>query len=816
MRPTRLELAGFGSWVDATVIDFTAADLFALTGDTGAGKSTLLDAISYALYGKAPRHGKRDVEPLINRSANEARVRLDFMLDGHPMSATRVLRRRKNGGANTTEARLERLVTTTEGERDTETIVSGANEVTAEVERRIGLSWEHFTTAVILPQGRFQEFLLATPSDRQDLLNELLRLGIFEAVKQRAGQRAKEHAAQATAVETQLEGLANATPDAITDTEKRIAVLDDLLAHRDEVTTALDALRDEVQAVQANRKVVGQRVDALADVRLPDRLDKLAAVTQAARTAHEAARTALDAAEAAREEAVKVRGRLPETAAVRALLDDHDALAGLADSLTMAERARESATSNAAKIGAAAAAAQERVHKARAALDEATRHDHAAAAAEGLAAGDPCPVCGRDLDGDPRVASVDVASAREALEACEREAREHDQAHRAAEGDVAGAKATLEAVTKQQQELTVRIERRSSELELPSQRKGVAATLERATAADAALTEADRALATARTREMEAAATLEKATVAMRELDDRLRQATASLQALALEPPSVSHADLAAGWGQLVDWAQAVLPDEQLAASKVDEQLEAITERGKELKAEFITRAAEAGVTIEPSSRTFDEVPTARAQQQAHLDRLRADLERAVQLRDQVRQHREQQGLAELLADTLRANKLEQWLLGRVLRQLVASASTTFHDLSGGAYSLRLDEGTTVEVIDHANADLARSVQSLSGGETFLASLALALALADQVASLATDGAARLDALFIDEGFGTLDAETLDTVAAALQALGETGRMIGVVTHVRDLAEQLPLRFEVTKIGRASQVRRSDDAEEAA
>jgi exonuclease SbcC len=111
-------------------------------------------------------------------------------------------------------------------------------------------------------------------------------------------------------------------------------------------------------------------------------------------------------------------------------------------------------------------------------------------------------------------------------------------------------------------------------------------------------------------------------------------------------------------------------------------------------------------------------------------------------------------------------------------------------------------------VIDHANASQARSARTLSGGETFLASLALALALADQLAGLAAAGTARLDALFIDEGFGTLDPDTLDVVAAALDEIGARGRMVGIVTHVRELAERLPVRFEVRKVAGTASVER--------
>jgi DNA repair protein SbcC/Rad50 len=76
------------------------------------------------------------------------------------------------------------------------------------------------------------------------------------------------------------------------------------------------------------------------------------------------------------------------------------------------------------------------------------------------------------------------------------------------------------------------------------------------------------------------------------------------------------------------------------------------------------------------------------------------------------------------------------------------------------------------------------------------------------VAELAADGAARLESLFLDEGFGTLDADTLDVVASAIEELGSRGRMVGVVTHVRDLAERIPVRFEVRRGPTGSTLRR--------
>jgi exonuclease SbcC len=75
---------------------------------------------------------------------------------------------------------------------------------------------------------------------------------------------------------------------------------------------------------------------------------------------------------------------------------------------------------------------------------------------------------------------------------------------------------------------------------------------------------------------------------------------------------------------------------------------------------------------------------------------------------------------------------------------------------------------------------------------------------------MAANGAARLESMFLDEGFGTLDADTLDVVTTAIEELGASGRLVGVVSHVEDLAERLPVRFEVSRAGNASTIERVD------
>ena len=158
------------------------------------------------------------------------------------------------------------------------------------------------------------------------------------------------------------------------------------------------------------------------------------------------------------------------------------------------------------------------------------------------------------------------------------------------------------------------------------------------------------------------------------------------------------------------------------------------------------------------------------------------------------------------LAAELRADRFIQFIIQQTLDLLAVRASDELMRISADRYSLVSREGEFY-VIDHVNADEQRSVKTLSGGETFLASLSLALALSQQVGELATDGlGAKLEAVFIDEGFGTLDPETLEDVIDALERLRESHFMIGVITHLPGLAERIRHGIRVEKNANSSTV----------
>jgi DNA repair protein SbcC/Rad50 len=158
------------------------------------------------------------------------------------------------------------------------------------------------------------------------------------------------------------------------------------------------------------------------------------------------------------------------------------------------------------------------------------------------------------------------------------------------------------------------------------------------------------------------------------------------------------------------------------------------------------------------------------------------------------------------LSAELRADRFVQFIIQQTLDLLAVRASDELLRISAERYSLISHDGEFY-VIDHVNADEQRSVKTLSGGETFLASLSLALALSQHVGDLAAEGmGAKLEAVFIDEGFGALDPETLEDVIDALERLREGNLMVGVITHVPALAERIRVGVRVDKGENQSQV----------
>jgi exonuclease SbcC len=323
---------------------------------------------------------------------------------------------------------------------------------------------------------------------------------------------------------------------------------------------------------------------------------------------------------------------------------------------------------------------------------------------------------------------------------------------------------------------------------------------------EAAASVAATVLRTARTER----ATSETALVALEKTERNARGQLSATRdrVVALGAPALDGYGLLDGWTALVTWASGEVKlreqEAEAAAAEADSAHAAIGELTGKLAADL----AGAGLDLAPQTlvtAAAAAVTGALAAASATTRRIAERREQAAGLVGRQQAAQQEQQVAHLLGNLLQARQFPQWLVSEALDELVAVASQTLAALSSGQFDLTHEKGDLF-VIDHADADARRSVRTLSGGETFQASLALALALSSQISSLAAAGAARLDSIFLDEGFGTLDAETLEVVATTLEALAQGDRMVGVVTHVTELAERVPVRFRVTRNARTSTV----------
>ncbi|MBM4411782.1 MAG: SMC family ATPase, partial [Chloroflexi bacterium] len=174
---------------------------------------------------------------------------------------------------------------------------------------------------------------------------------------------------------------------------------------------------------------------------------------------------------------------------------------------------------------------------------------------------------------------------------------------------------------------------------------------------------------------------------------------------------------------------------------------------------------------------------------------------------EEIATHEAHQRLASELHQELRSDRFVDFLLSESLELLARDASVRLMQFSTGRYELVTVKGDFL-VVDHQNGDERRSVRTLSGGETFLASLALALSLSEHLPEISgTGGAVSLESLFLDEGFGSLDAESLDLAVHGLEALAEGNRMVGVISHIEELSERMPSRVHVEKHAHSSVIR---------
>jgi DNA repair protein SbcC/Rad50 len=827
LRPLRLDLRGFAVFREATTVDLTDADFFALVGPTGSGKSTVFDAICFALYGQVPRWSGKTVANALAPSSVEAAVRMIFESGGRRYAVTRVVRRDGKGRVATKQAGLQLLPATfslsvLDGDEPVDelgqTLAGTPAELDAAVVDVVGLPYDQFIKCVLLPQGEFAAFLHAKPAERQEILVKLLGLEVYDQIRERAAEREKAAVNQLAATERILAGLtAEAAPELLEAAQSRLDAVTALAERVAAKSPVLSALDDQRRIAVEALALIDSHLSAVRAVQPTGDVAALATAAQQAKVRLAAAGEELTAA-TEREE--KARGRLAATAdptAVQRLLDARTQLAGLLGrqregslALAKAQQAHEKAQAAVAQAAAAATRAVEQVTTAQQALEEARNTDRVAVLRPLLQKGHACMVCEQTVETLPAPRKVGATvAAQDALqrqrataEKAEAERSTVDQAARETDRRLASIRAKVDELGQQITHLELVVADAPEESELRAQ---LAAHAEARAAVEGAAKARKRGVDQHQAALAEVQQVEERLKSAWRLFDTARDKASVAAQGDPLPP--VDRDDLQVAWRELKSWATGATTRLTAARTEAEQAAQDATTSEQKLLAEVGEWFTEAGVTMPREIGALDRAVTvaierASAAREKVLDARR----RADELAAQRKRTEDERAVAGALAHHLKANNFEAWLLEEALDALVLGASTILLELSSGQYDL-IHRSREFYVVDHYDAGLTRPVRTLSGGETFQASLALSLALADQLAGLAH--AASLESILLDEGFGTLDASTLDTVAATLENLAAKGdRMVGVVTHVPALAERIPVRFEIRKDARTARVDR--------
>jgi DNA repair protein SbcC/Rad50 len=923
MKPLKLEVAGFTCFKEKTTINFEDLELFAISGPTGSGKSTLLDAMTYALYGQTPRLGSKGLDALMSPTATQLAVQFEFAAQGGTYRATRTLDKKPSGKIDP-NVRVEHLTEDATWRVFSET--EKIKEANSKLEQLVGLDYDGFTRAILLPQGAFDEFLRGDLTKRRDLLVNLLNLDKVQEMQQEAGQRAKVAELQIKAIGERLEQeYAGATPERRRDLAD---ALETLAGERDGLQKRQETLNAEVKALDLLKSLFDEQAQVqktLSDLkaREPQILQERERLERARKVEFllpqvrqlenltaklSTLQSGLESKRASQEKiqqtftGTKNDFETLQTKQLQRLPDIDEKLMGLAKFAPMLEQLRlrggslalasqdsdviysesvwEDVQAQLAKIpllkqAERAAVESERdaveafqklqtlqstvqgqdqqiktlteegkkireaFNAADAAYQQAEIRDRAALVREHLHQGEACPVCEQLVKTLPPSLDSQAGKLKEQRDELDAQVKTLQDSYKEVRANLAANKERLTEQEKAVERLTTKRdeakqnlaqykegfdgETDSAKLEqtLQTKKRSLLVSLAKQISEQTGgvdVTETQKRLQQEK-QDLANKMKIVEATFRQTEKElDRLETELLTLDKQVAETKAehdvgneaVQTLMQKANFTSLEEVKVSGLSDVQIKMvetqlSSFHAQKESAERRDVELQAKL-------------SGKTFDEEnyhalhgemkqATLRLSDiQRQLGAAERDLKEIDRMLEKAKLLRQEKSVLEQRFDIyrqlhrdLQGNAFQDFLLTQMQSKLAVRASHIIREVTEKRYDLRLIDNE-YHVFD-SWAGETRSSKTLSGGETFIASLALALALSDILA-----GNKALGALFLDEGFGTLDAETLESVAEVLEHLSSEGRMVGLITHVQALAERLPARLVVTKSSDGSSV----------
>lgn len=865
MKPQKLILCGWGPYKDETVIDFSKLNtgLFLITGQTGAGKTTLFDAIAYALYGilSGEVREKGTVRSDFADENTRTYVELFMTHKGQPYHIVRnpeyMRPKKKKGGESAfTKEKENAALMLPDG-----SMIAGNQDVTVKIEEILGMDGKQFRQISMIAQGEFARMLFASPAEKTAIFRELFGTGIYAAIQSGLKERSthlyrdymnykhkmEEDIELLSLKEEEWENLVSHEQPDFEAVEKylteHLGELKKEICNKKKEETVLQEKLLKLKEELTKEKELNKRFEELevCKARFEELKDKqeffekqkdFIAVLHAAKLLSVEEKTVLQAEQSAYNERMRLEQLQEAYSNCLEEMKSHEtvylqktdirAAFALKEQILENEKETKQASDRVEKTRGLLEKAQETYLRAnRTFEEEKERYEEADRlyknAVIGIAAGyvkegEPCPVCGSLQH--PNVAGLakEVPDEKqlEKLKVCMEEAQQtsalfYENALRYRNEEKVFQK-TLEELRDKQ----VALAQKKEELS-----EGIKDYIK--------LTEPD---------------VFEKILISYVENQSKSEEIQKQTEHCRMEYKKKSDESRMAKEIFMAKRAKAGFEDDRQYLDAIG-KLKMLEDLEQELRVyrEKLHAAEEVYGHLKESlkgQKRMEESTT----EQAFLDKqdslndvrqsLRDELAKEQQMerslsgirknRKEAERIRAQYGIVKDLDELANGNNarrlvFEQYVLAGYFEQILKAANLRLFDMTDGRYELirakqvsdgRRKDNLEILVMDYYTGK-ERSVKTLSGGETFKASLALALGMSDCIQ--ARNGGTQVETLFIDEGFGALDEESLEQSCAVLQTLAGSDCMIGIISHVPELRERIESQIIIEKKNCGSSVR---------
>lgn len=759
MKPVYLELCAWGPYRSKEAVDFERLGengLFLITGATGAGKTTIFDAICFALYGQVSGElrGQDSLRSGFADGKERTYVKLVFSHRGKRYLAERspkYERPKLRGGGMTVEAERG-VLSFLPGEEEKEKVLAeGALAVTGQVEKLLGLKFKQFKQLSLLAQGEFNQFLTASSRERTQIFRNIFQTDLYDSVQKILNSRSRDISRkiqECRLLEQEAAGRVQ-TEDA--------ALLEALQAENKDYDNISRLLKKEIERVEEERCQIileAEAVNSRREVSLSN-LEKVRMLREKKETLSRLKNeiASLEKGNPLTEELKKMLDRSKKALELRPLYDhlslEESRLAKQKREVLQDRKELEEKQRLYLEASREQTAADSRLKGARELYN---KRIIGILAAE-LSEGSPCPVCGSVHHPHPAVTRDGSGEnvSEELIKKLEEHLRKAEKRKQQILGQAAAVKGSVDKLEQQIKALEKELEQKRDMWTKSLLLSGFSGEKDFL----GSLTEEDE---------------IRKKEEEIRKREDELQRKKVLFENLSGEINEVEDLD-----GEALEREAKELKNTYQLLMKKRENLSVRLETEKE------------------SSRILGE----QRKREAKLSKeygIVGEVERTVS------------------GYNKKHLVFEQYVLSVYFEEILDAANRRLSRMSDGRYALkrseetrdgRMKEGMEILVLDSYTGK-PRSVKTLSGGESFKAALSLSLGMADVIQAYA--GGIQVETLFIDEGFGSLDSESLDQAVEVLYTLAGGNRLVGIISHVEELKDRLERQIIIEKSNIGSKV----------